>query len=164
MRIETKILNLSDIELNKGQLQGVPENPRLIKDNDYKDLLKSLRDFPLMLNIRELAVVPFGNKYVVVGGNMRYHGLSELGIKETQCKILIDFPAEKIREFTLKDNKGYGQHDWDILANKWNENEYRNWGVDLPIDWSDETETEKEEKQTEQKEKICPHCGKDINV
>lgn len=124
------------LELNKGQIEGLPKNPRFIKDARYAALVKSIADSPEMLRIRELMVVPHGDKYVVIGGNMRLRACKELGFKEVPCKVLPpDTPVEKLREYAMKDNENYGQTDWDIIANEWDEDELEDWGIEIPTDW-----------------------------
>ena len=116
----------------------MPKNPRFIKDARFAALVKSINDAPEMLKVRELMVVPHGNKYVVVGGNMRLRACKELGFKEVPCKVLAaDTPVEKLREYAMKDNEGYGQTDWDIIANEWDDEELEDWGIEIPTDWGD---------------------------
>jgi ParB-like chromosome segregation protein Spo0J len=162
MKIELKRLKLSQIENNSGQIDGVPKNPRFIRDERYASLLKSLKDFPEMLQIRELVVVQVDKKYIAVAGNMRLRALNEIGAKTTICKVLIDFPVEKIREFAIKDNEGYGQTDWDVMANEWDEIELQEWGVELPTEWGEDIPDFENNSETENKAKElckCPKCG-----
>ena len=114
-----KIL-INDLERNKGQIEGLPQNPRFIKDAKLKALIRSLRESPEMLNLRELIVYPSGQKYVIIAGNMRYMAARELNMLELPCKILPkDTPIQKLREYAIKDNNPYGEDDWDILVNEW---------------------------------------------
>lgn len=141
MNYKEKDLPISSIELNKGQVAGLPKNPRFIRDERYKALVKSIKDAPEMLHLRELLVYPHGKKYVVIGGNMRLRACKELGMESVPCKILPqDTPVEKLREYTIKDNNGFGQDDWDILANEWDEGELQEWGVETPADWEESEE------------------------
>lgn len=139
MNYKEKDLPISSIELNKGQVAGLPKNPRFIRDERYKALVKSIKDAPEMLHLRELLVYPHGNKYVVIGGNMRLRACKELGMDSVPCKILPqDTPVEKLREYVIKDNNGFGQDDWDILANEWDAEELTDWGLELPSDWGND--------------------------
>lgn len=130
---DTKIcmLPVSVLETNKGQVEGLPKNPRFIRDARYEKLKKSIADAPEMLHLRELIVFPLGDKYVIVGGNMRYRACCDLGYTEVPCKVLPeDTPVEKLREYAIKDNNEFGQNDYDLLANEWDESELEEWGVE----------------------------------
>jgi len=146
--VETKNIDIKKLEVNKGQIEGLPKNPRFIRDDRYEALKKSISDAPEMLSLRELIVYPFNNKFVVVGGNMRLRACKDLGHKEIPCKILdADTPVEKLREYTIKDNKGFGQDDFDLLANEWDVDELTDWGMELPDFDVDDVETEEEEPE-----------------
>lgn len=139
--METKNINIKDIKTNDGQIEGLPRNPRQIRDARFEALKKSITDAPEMLNLRELLVYPYENKFVIIGGNMRYRACKELGFTELPCKVLdIDTPKEKLREYAIKDNENFGQYDWDIVANEWDEVELGLWGVELPTEWGKESE------------------------
>jgi hypothetical protein len=130
--IKSKKLPISAIEQNKGQIKGLPKNPRLIKDTKYQKLKKSIEDNPEMLGARELLVYPMGDKYVIIGGNMRYTACKELGYTELPCKILpAEYTAEQLRAITIKDNVAFGENDWDILANEWDAEELADWGMEI---------------------------------
>lgn len=136
---ETKNIPISKLVCNTGQIEGLPKNPRFIKDYRFEALKKSIQDAPEMLNLRELLVFPFNDKYVVIGGNMRLKACKELGHKEIPCKILPDdTPAAKLREYTMKDNNAFGETDFDLL-NDWDKQELTEWGVELP-NWGPENE------------------------
>jgi hypothetical protein len=87
---EIKNIPISKLQCNTGQIDGLPKNPRFIKDYRFEALKKSIQDAPEMLNLRELLVFPFNDKYVVIGGNMRLKACKELGHTEIPCKILHD--------------------------------------------------------------------------
>lgn len=142
--VESKNIAISKLQVNKGQIEGLPNNPRLIRDARFNALKKSIEDAPEMLALRELIVFPFGGKYVIVGGNMRFRACKDLGYKEIPCKVLDEStPVEKLREYTIKDNVGFGQDDFDILANEWNEIELSDWGMEVPtFDLEEEEERE----------------------
>jgi len=113
-----------DIEITK--LKPNPNNPRVIKDAKFKKLVQSIIDFPQMLRARPIVVNP---DFVVLGGNMRLRALKEAGIKTTPVYVA-DWEEAKNREFIIKDNIGYGEWDWELLANDWEISELENWGLD----------------------------------
>lgn len=126
-----EIKKISEVKLN-------PNNPRLIKDDKFKKLVQSIKDFPEMLNIRPIVV---NTDMVILGGNMRYKACKEAGLKEVPV-IITDLSEEKQREFLIKDNTSGGEWDWEVLANEWNSEELEAWGLDIPelkaIDESEE--------------------------
>ncbi|MDR1913550.1 MAG: ParB N-terminal domain-containing protein [Clostridiales bacterium] len=133
-------IKLKDLAPNDGQIEGLPKNPRFIKDSKFEKLKKSLQDDPEMLNLRELLVFQHGKKYVIIGGNMRYRAALELGIKELPCKIIPpETPVEKLKSYTIKDNSGYGEWSWDDLANEWDSGDLDDWGVDV---WQDNADSD----------------------
>jgi DNA modification methylase len=124
---------LNKIELNTGQIQGLPKNPRFIKDARYKKLLQSLTELPSMMDLREVIVFPFNDKYVAIGGNMRVRGCSELKWEEVPCKVLDpETSIAVLKEIAIKDNNGYGEDDWSALITDWDVNDLINWGVEVP--------------------------------
>lgn len=125
-----KNIAINQIKRNNGQLEGLPKNPRIIRDERFEALKKSIQDAPEMLNLRELLVYPYEDKYIVIGGNMRLRACQDLGYKEVPCKVLpVETPVVKLREYAIKDNEGFGQNDWDLLSNDWDSDELRDWGV-----------------------------------
>lgn len=157
------------LEVNKGQIEGLPKNPRFIRDTRYEQLKKSIEDAPEMLSLRELIVMPHGKKYVVIGGNMRLRACLDLGYTEIPCKVLdSDTPAEKMREYAIKDNNGFGQDDWDALANEWDEEELKGWGMetafmsgDVDLDGFFDEDEDKKDKDTVTIQVILPADLKD---
>lgn len=132
---ETTNIKISQIEVNKGQIEGLPKNPRFVKDDKFKKLVKSIEENPEMLGYRELLVYPHGGKYIVIGGNMRLRACKQLGYKEVPCKVLPqDTTIEQLKAYTIKDNSGFGEWDFDLLANEWDTELLDSWGVDLPVD------------------------------
>lgn len=130
---QSVILPISKLEPNKGQLDGVPTNPRSIDVAKYKKLKASIEENPEMLSLREVLVYQHGDKYVIIGGNMRYRALKELGYKEAVCKVIPQgATAEQLRAIAIKDNNNFGEWDFEALANLWNVEELDRWGVDLP--------------------------------
>ena len=131
--LKSQNIELSKLEVNKGQIEGLPKNPRHIKSEKYEKLKKSIEDNPEMLGMREVLVYPHGSKYVIIGGNMRFQACKELGFKEVPCKVLDkDTTAEQLRAITIKDNVGFGEHDWELLANEWDSIELEEWGLEVP--------------------------------
>ncbi len=104
-----------------------PNNPRLIKDEKFKKLVKSIQEFPDMLNVRPIVV---NQDMVVLGGNMRLKAIKEAGIKEINIEI-VDWSEDKQKEFIIKDNASFGEWDWSDLANNWDSEELTDWGVDI---------------------------------
>jgi hypothetical protein len=105
-----------------------PNNPRLIKDEKFKKLVKSIQDFPDMLNVRPIVV---NKDMVVLGGNMRLKAIKEAGHTEVAVEI-VDWTEDQQKEFIVKDNLGYGEWDWEDLANNWDTEELIEWGLDIP--------------------------------
>ena len=139
-------IKISQLLLNEGQIEGLPRNPRFIRDARFMALVKSIKDLPEMLELRELIVVPFRKKFVVIGGNMRLRAMKELGFTVAPCKILSEeTPVNILREITVKDNLAFGSDDFDILANEWDKVELENWGFEFPVfeDFEDEEPEEK---------------------
>lgn len=128
------MLPMSAIEINNGQLKGLPKNPRLVKNAKYDKLKESITNYPEMLAWRSLLVYPLDNgKYIIVGGNMRYRAMKELGHKEAPVFIIPkETPIEKIKAYTILDNNGFGEWDWDLLANEWDADMLDDWGLDVP--------------------------------
>ena len=126
-------IKLSKIQLNNGQIEGVPKNPRFVKDEKFDKLKKSIIDDPEMLALRELIVVPHEGKFICIAGNMRLRALRELKHETATCKV-IDFDAQKLRAIATKDNLPYGEWDWEVLANDWDIEELEEWGVESPFD------------------------------
>lgn len=146
MKFTTKEIPLEQIETNEGQLNGVPRNPRLIKDDRFDALVKSLRDNPEMLELREILVVPHGGKFVAIGGNMRLLALRELKQKTVPAKVIpAETPAETLRAYVVKDNVAFGEIDFDALANEWDVDELVAFGMELddltPNDDSDDEQS-----------------------
>ena len=128
-------ISVTLLDYNKGQVEGLPKNPRFFRDYRYEALKRSITDCPEMLELRELIVFPYGGRYVTVCGNLRLRACRELGYTELPCKVLTpDTPAAKLREYASKDNVSYGENDMDILRNEWDTGELQDWGVELPED------------------------------
>ena len=118
-----------------------PKNPRLIKDDKFRKLVKSIQEFPQMLELRPIVV---DENNIVLGGNMRLKACKEAGMKEVYIVKAENLTELQKDEFIVKDNVGFGEWDWDILANEWDTEKLDEWGLDLPVDLS-VTELEAEE-------------------
>jgi len=120
-----------------------PKNPRLIKDDKFKKLVKSIQEFPQMLELRPIVV---DENNIILGGNMRYKACIEAGLKEIYILKAEDLTEQQKDEFIVKDNVGFGEWDWDILANEWDTDKLQDWGLDLPLDVSvEELEAEEDD-------------------
>tara|TARA_B110000908_G_scaffold153311_1_gene189746 strand:+ start:303 stop:890 length:588 start_codon:yes stop_codon:yes gene_type:complete len=111
-------------------------NPRFIKDYKFKKLVKSIQDFPEMLKLRPIVV---NKDMVVLGGNMRLKACKEAGLKEVYILKANELTEQQQREFIVKDNVGFGEWDWDILANEWDNTQLKEWGMDV---WQPEEEVD----------------------
>jgi DNA modification methylase len=143
MKVTIKTAKLNEIKPNK-------DNPRILRDEKFKKLKQSIQNFPEMLELREVVV---DENMIILGGNMRYRALQDLGIKEAQIKIVEGLSEEQKKEFIIKDNVGFGDWDWDLLANEWDTTELEDWGLDLPADIETE-ELEAQEDDYEQPDQI----------
>jgi len=121
--MKTEIVPISEIKLN-------PDNPRIIKDEKFKKLVQSIKEFPRMMEIRPIVV---NDDMIVLGGNMRLKACQEIGLTEIPVIRASDLTPEQQKEFIIKDNVGFGEWDWDILANEWDSNELSDWCVDLNV-------------------------------
>ena len=106
--IPTVNIPISKLEENKGQIEGVPRNPRVVKDANYKKLVKSIQEDTEFLSLNCLHVFQQGKKYVVCNGNMRLKACRELGLKVVPCKVIPpDTSTEKLKRYIMKDNRGF---------------------------------------------------------
>lgn len=120
--MKTEKISIKKIKLN-------PNNPRVIRDEKFKKLVKSIQEFPEMLEIRPIVV---NADSIVLGGNMRLKACQEAGLKEIPVLFAEHLTEEQQRQFIIKDNIGYGEWDWEMLANEWNTEELKHWGIDIP--------------------------------
>lgn len=139
--IDTKYISIemSQLEPNEGQLDGLPANPREIKKEKLELLKENIQKYPEMLKLRGLIVYPIEDgKYIIIGGNMRYQAMSELGFSNAPCIVIPkDTSVEHLKAYTILDNNGFGKWDWESLANEWETSELEDWGLDLPIQESE---------------------------
>lgn len=137
---EITIVPIGLLDFNKGQLKGLPKNPRFFRDYRYEAMKKSINESPEMLELRELIVFPYNDgRYIVVCGNLRLRACKELGYTELPCKILNkDTDVKKLREYATKDNVNFGENDLDVMNNEWDKTELADWGVEFapekPVD------------------------------
>lgn len=136
--MEIKLVKLSEIKSN-------PNNPRIIKDDKFHKLVKSIKEFPKMLEIRPVVV---NADMIVLGGNMRLKACKEAGLKEIPIIFADDLTEEQQKEFIIKDNVGFGEWDWDMIANEWDVEQIEDWGLDVP-DFAIHEEPEAEEDNYE---------------
>ena len=128
------LVKIKDIKPN-------PKNPRIIKDDKFNKLVKSLKEFPEMLEKRPLiCFTDTDKKFVVLGGNMRLKAAKEIGLKELPILLADDWTEEQKNEFLIKDNVGFGEWDWDMIANEWDAQEIEEWGLDIPVFKTDDIE------------------------
>jgi hypothetical protein len=116
-------------KLNIAAIKPNEENPRFITDAKFKKLVKSIKDFPEMLEARPLVI---DEDNVVLGGNMRLKALKAAGVFEIPVKRVEGWTAEQKKEFIIKDNLGYGEWDWELVANGWDAEQLGDWGLDIP--------------------------------
>tara|TARA_R110000787_G_scaffold136443_2_gene248956 strand:+ start:447 stop:1046 length:600 start_codon:yes stop_codon:yes gene_type:complete len=121
--MKTEQVSISQVKTN-------PNNPRLIKDNKFKKLVTSIKEFPEMLEIRPIVV---DKDNIVLGGNMRLRACKEAGLKEVHIVKADQLTEEQQREFIIKDNVGFGEWDWDDIANGWDVDQLKMYGLDMPV-------------------------------
>ena len=121
--MKTEKVSISQVKTN-------PNNPRLIKDDKFKKLVSSIKEFPEMLEIRPIVV---DNDNIVLGGNMRLRACKEAGLKEVHIIKADQLTEKQQREFIIKDNVGFGEWDWDDIANGWNVEQLKTYGLDMPV-------------------------------
>lgn len=140
-------LPIAQLEENKGQIDGLPANPRNIQPDKLAKLKRSILDNPEMLQLRGILVYPHGDKYIVIGGNMRLRAMVELGMTSAPCVVIPSHvTADKLRAYTILDNSSMGEWDWQALQLEWDTAQLEwdtaqldDWGIDLP-DFTDEQE------------------------
>jgi ParB-like chromosome segregation protein Spo0J len=140
-----QLVKITEVKLN-------PNNPRLIKDDKFKKLVQSIKDFPEMLNIRPIVV---NQDMIILGGNMRYKACKEAGLKEIPI-IKTDLTEDQQREFLIKDNTSGGEWDWDILANEWNAEQLESWGLDVHISLESKDNNAEDIVEAEQSVQLIP--------
>jgi hypothetical protein len=114
------------------KVKGNPSNPRIIKNDKFKKLVKSIQEFPEMLKLRPIVV---DEDFMVLGGNMRLKASKEAGLKEVWIDVAEGLTEDQKKEFIVKDNVGFGEWEWDMLANEWDSVKLTEWGLDV---WQNE--------------------------
>lgn len=122
-------MNIQKVKLS--EIKSNPNNPRIIKDDKFHKLVKSIQEFPKMLKIRPIVV---NQDMIVLGGNMRLKASKEAGLKEVFIVKADDLTEDEQKQFIIKDNVGFGEWDWDMLANEWEADLLEEWGLDVPIE------------------------------
>lgn len=136
--MEHRIIDISLLDPNEGQIDGLPSNPRKWSEDDLSRLEDSIRETPELLEARGIIVVPRDGRYVVLGGNMRLAAIRGLGRTEAPCIVLPESaPAEKLREIVIKDNGSFGEWDTALLSSGWSDLPLDEWGVEA--EWNEET-------------------------
>jgi hypothetical protein len=128
------------------EIKPNPNNPRVIKDDKFHKLVKSIQDFPKMLELRPMVV---NEDNILLGGNMRLKALQHLKYTEipsTWVRKAEDLTEDEQRQFIVKDNVGFGEWDWEMLANSWNSEELSDWGLEVPIEGEDNSDKIKNEE------------------
>jgi hypothetical protein len=120
---------MNPITVKISEVKSNPNNPRIIKDDKFQKLVKSIKEFPEMLNIRPIVV---NADMVVLGGNMRLKACKEAGLKEVAIIKAEDLTEDQQKQFIIKDNVGFGEWDWEDLANNWDAEQLTDWGLDIP--------------------------------
>jgi len=120
--MKSKIMKLSAIKQN-------PNNPRSINKDKFNKLVKSIEEFPRMLELRPIVL---NKDNIVLGGNMRLKACKHIGLTEVPVVYADDLTEEEQRQFIIKDNVGFGDWDWELLANEWDVSDLNDWGLDLP--------------------------------
>ncbi len=147
---------MQSVPINK--IRNNPINPRLVNKAKFEKLKKSIQEFPQMLELRPIVINEDG---IILGGNMRYKALVELGYEEVPVIVASYITKEQENEFIIKDNLGFGDWDWDILANEWDSVELEDWGLDVWQNEDDIINSFDEENEEQPKDKIvCALCGK----
>ena len=118
-------MDIKEVKINS--VKANKDNPRIIKDDKFRKLVKSIEEFPEMLKLRPIVV---NNDMVVLGGNMRLKACKEAGLKNVHIIKAEDLTEEQQKQFIVKDNVGFGEWDWDILANEWDSEKLEDWGLD----------------------------------
>ena len=123
-------------KININKIFSNPVNPRTIKEDKFRKLVNSIKEFPEMLKLRPIVV---NSEYGILGGNMRYNACKELGLKDVWIIKADNLTEKQMEQFVIKDNVGFGEWDWDILANTWKPEELKEWGLDV---WQPEQEVD----------------------
>tara|TARA_R110001599_G_scaffold268501_1_gene469373 strand:- start:983 stop:1435 length:453 start_codon:yes stop_codon:yes gene_type:complete len=150
-------MQLVDIQ----EVRNNEDNPRFIKDGKFEKLVKSIKEFPEMLKLRPIVV---NKEMIVLGGNMRLKACKEAGLKQVWILKAEELTEEQEREFIVKDNVGFGEWNWDALANVWDNQQLEEWGLTVvPFEDSVEDVLEQEINKQDKKINTCEVCGKGLS-
>lgn len=138
------MMQIEEVEIKK--IIPNPGNPRFIRDENFEKLVSSIRDFPDMLKIRPIVV---NEEMVTLGGNMRLRACKEAGLKKVPV-IKVSLTADQEKEFIIKDNLGFGEWDWEMLANEWDVEMLNIWGLEIDMWKKDEGSDEMGEEEEPQ--------------
>lgn len=123
-------IKIAQIEPNTGQVEGLPINPRQWTKKNIETIAVSLKETPELFDARPIIVLPHGDRYVIIGGNLRYEGAKLNKDEEVPCVVLPkDTPAEKLKEIVIKDNGSFGVWDYELLSNEWGDEPLADWGI-----------------------------------
>ena len=137
-------------QIKISEVKGNPSNPRIIKNDKFLKLVKSIQEFPEMLKLRPIVV---DEDMVVLGGNMRLKASKAAGLKEVWIEVAEGLTEEQKKEFIVKDNVGFGEWEWDMLANEWDSVELADWGLDV---WENEDDVKEEKEEIYTKDIKAP--------
>ena len=132
------------------KVKGNPSNPRIIKNDKFKKLVKSIQEFPEMLKLRPIVV---DEDMIVLGGNMRLKASKDAGLKEVWIEVAEGLTEEQKKEFIVKDNVGFGEWEWDMLANEWDSVQLAEWGLDV---WENQDDAIVEDDDTYTRKIVAP--------
>lgn len=156
---EITYLPLARLQKNEGQVPGLPANPRQWTAADVKRIARSLKETPELFEARPIIVLPHGDDYVILGGNLRSEGARQNKMDEVPCYIVPeDTPADKLKEIVIKDNGSFGAWDYDALANEWDNVPLVEWGVPAWEDQPQEEEEAQEDEFDEETDKVQARC------
>lgn len=155
---QIQAIGISALEENKGQLKGLPPNPRTIEDPRFELLKESIKTSPQFLKYNPLKIFPISErKYIIIGGNMRYLALLDLGFKYIPCIVFPeDTDFETLKKYVILDNSGFGAWDWNQLKSAdWDSSQLQQWGVELPEDWNtSEVDSQAQQGETNYSRKV----------
>jgi len=141
------------------KIKGNPENPRIVKNIRFKELVDSIKSFPEMLEKRAIVV---DENFMILGGNMRWKACQEIGLKDIWIDMAEGWSDDQKKEFTIRDNSHSGEWDWDILANEWDIDQLNDWGLFLPDYETNNIDVNDPETLNEDENATCPSCGKKL--
>ena len=153
-------------QVNINEVLTNPNNPRTIKDDKFKKLVKSIKEFPQMLEKRAIVV---DEAMMVLGGNMRLKACKDAGIKKVWVDVAEGWTEEQKKEFIVKDNVGFGEWDWDAIANEWEDEPLNDWGLDVwqpdeDINLDDFFEDDTSEPKEEKKKIVLEYSDEDFEI